>query len=241
MRLPRQAGRPALLPLLLLLLAAATSAWAQTTPSTCPSGFGGNGCAVCESAAACATATGNAAATCSSSLAFAPTSQLKSYSCSFNPGLVASLVVPDSLLLQCSTGLTAGETLPTSAAAVATGRRRLLAPAAAAATGPACVISFNASSTVAVKCISSGCAFVAGLAHFNCTSTTCSCPNDATCGGNGELLWRLIAVFPAVHCLHIIFSELALNCCSRCPLLAPRSLLQPSSAGWPRASAGPPA
>jgi hypothetical protein len=56
---------------------------------------------------------GNTAATCSNNLTFAPNSQLKSYSCELASGsLVADLIAPGSMLVQCHTGLQAGQELP---------------------------------------------------------------------------------------------------------------------------------
>ena len=159
-----------------------------TTAAPCPEGFSGAGCALCQTDAACAASTGDPAATCSSSLAFAPTSQLKSYSCSLPPdGLLGSLLEPGSLVVQCSTGLAPGQTLPS-------GGRRL-----AQAAGPSCSIGFVvASPRVEVKCAASSCTFAAGQSSLTCASTSCACAGDATCGANGE--WGA-AGFRAVPCL----------------------------------------
>ncbi|KAL4857919.1 ATP-binding cassette sub-family G member 2 [Chlorella vulgaris] len=137
---------------LLLLLA---SAIAQQNV-TCPAGFTGPSCALCQTTAACSASTGDAAATCSSDLAFNGGTQLKSFACSLPAdGLLGSLLEPGSLLIQCS-------------------------PSAAN-----CSIGFGVTSPrVAVKCAATDCSFVAGQSSLTCASTACSCPADATCGNN---------------------------------------------------------
>lgn len=150
------AGRHTAWPAALLLALALLSSCAHAQQNaTCPEGFGGTGCALCQTDAACAAATGNAAATCSSDLAFAPDTQLKSFACSLPPGgLLGGLLEPGSLLVQCSANKT-------------------------------CSIGFVvASPRVAVQCAASGCTFAAGQSSLTCAATTCSCPGDASCGNS---------------------------------------------------------
>lgn len=218
---------------------------------TCPEGFSGAQCAVCQSDAGCAAATSNEAATCSSSFQFSGNTTLKSYSCNpTSPELVTGLLEPDSLLIQCRTGLvvggapgsSAGPAQPPPAEAPAPGvpvqnvpvpPTLPLAPApapaggspvseaisniantvgnaadtvgnaastigslfsgrkllqAAGTGGNECDIGFYvASPRVRVACQATGCAMPApGTADpIVCSDAACSCPEDATCGGNG--------------------------------------------------------
>lgn len=148
--------------------------------AACPGGRTGPDCALCSSDAGCAASGGGSATTCSTSLAFAPTSRLKSWSCALpanNP--IAALLEPGSLLLQCSTGLDGTATLPTAE------------QAAAGAPAPAgnCSISFRlamASNKLQVACAASNCTLRAGQASLACSSTACGCASDPTCGGDGE-------------------------------------------------------
>lgn len=154
------------------LLLLALTVCCVNAQSACPDGFSGPGCALCTSAAACAASTGDAASTCSSDLAFAPTSTLKSWSCSLPTTGLSALLEPGSLLLQCSTGLSAGQTLPVAGAGT---------PAPAGN----CSIGFRLASgnKVEVKCAASNCTLAAGQASLACPTTACSCPSDSTCGG----------------------------------------------------------
>lgn len=150
---------------------------AVVSAATCPVGRTGPGCALCTSDAGC-TASGTTATTCSTSLAFAPTSQLKSWSCALpSDNAIAGLLEPGSLLLQCSTGVAGTGTLPTAE------------QAAAGAPAPAgnCSISFRlASNKLEVKCAATNCTLRAGQASLACSATSCACASDATCGGDGE-------------------------------------------------------
>ena len=84
--------------------------------ATCPEGFGGAQCAVCQTDAACAGATGNAAATCSNSVQYNANSTMKSYSCDpISPDIIKGLIQPNSLLIQCRTGLGAAPAAPFAA------------------------------------------------------------------------------------------------------------------------------
>lgn len=133
---------------------------AVTAP--CPDGFSGPSCALCQSDAACAAATGAAAATCSQQLAFSPDSTLKSFACNVPASdFVGGLLEPGSLLVQCT-------------------------PAASE-----CTLGFKVKAGgVAVGCEASGCTFVNGQASLNCSATACSCTADTTCGNNSE--WRIV-------------------------------------------------
>lgn len=71
---------------------------------TCPLGFLGPRCALCEANAACALSTNVEKATCSTDLNFLETSTIKSFACDpTGPSLVVDLLVPDSLIIQCHT------------------------------------------------------------------------------------------------------------------------------------------
>ncbi|KAL4457602.1 hypothetical protein ABPG75_012467 [Micractinium tetrahymenae] len=165
----------------LLLLAALAAPLVLAQNATCPEGSTGPGCALCTSDAGCAAAGGGGTATtCSTSLAFSPASRLKSWSCALPAdNAVASLLEPGSLLLQCSTRLDASATLPSAE------------QAAAGAPAPAgnCSISFRlASNKLEVKCAATNCTLRAGQASLVCSTTSCACASDATCGGNAAIV-----------------------------------------------------
>lgn len=127
--------------------------------ATCPDGFAGPACALCQTDDACRRSLRTATAACSRALTFAEGSQaVKSFACALPPdGLLGGLLQPGSLLVQCTPG------------------------------SAACTIGFTVKSpAVDVACRASGCTFVNGAASLACASTTCSCPADATCGNNSE-------------------------------------------------------
>lgn len=99
----------------------------KKTGIPCPTGWGGNQCAICQSDAACTGqeggGTGDTGATCSASLTYAPASRLKSLSCDLAQGSpLADLVEPGTLLVQCRTGAPGGgAAAPAGAAAAAVG------------------------------------------------------------------------------------------------------------------------
>ena len=76
-----------------------------TGGSACPSGWMGAQCALCQSDAACAEATGDPAAACSTAWSFAPNSVLKAFSCELPFGtFISDLIKPGTLLVRCATG-----------------------------------------------------------------------------------------------------------------------------------------
>lgn len=137
--------------------------------ATCPEGFAGPSCALCQTDAACAASTGTAA-TCSTQLGFSPSSALKSYACSLpSEGLLGGLLEPGSLLVQCATG------------------------------SKNCTIGFTVKSGgVAVGCEATACTLADGQASLTCGATKCSCPKDTTCGNSSESAWARVQVAACV-------------------------------------------
>ena len=71
---------------------------------SCTLGYSGPKCALCQSDAACSLATDDESATCSTDLNFQENSTLKTFACNpLGPPLIADLIVPDSLTIQCHT------------------------------------------------------------------------------------------------------------------------------------------
>ena len=124
----------------------AVSAQALVTHGTsgaCEDGWTGNSCALCGGATenggngACITYTSSPYATCSASLAWAPNSVRKSWSCELDQGdAIAALIEPGSMVVQCRTGLQPGgseELAAAAAPAPAPGAEVVVPPPAAPA------------------------------------------------------------------------------------------------------------
>ena len=164
----------------------------------CSAGFTGNACAVCTTSNACVQSTSNSAATCLTSFAYAANSQRKSYTCRLTQTFLTNLIVPDSLLVQCATGLNA-----TLGALPASG--------GGGGGSGSCNFSFVVNSTrVPVECKTAGCVINPNSTLVSCASSTCSCPSgpDGKCG-SGEWLfppWAAavpcgrLPVLPVQHC-----------------------------------------
>lgn len=182
---------------LLLLLAAGLVAGQN---GTCPDGFSGNGCSICQTDQGCVTSTGDKEATCSNDVNFYPNSQVKSYSCEVTDGLLSSLVVPGSLLVQCNTGITGNQTLPptdntTTAGGNGTAKSALLRTGGGTGRrlrqleGSSCRISFRvADPGVDVVCDASECTMSAGAPFAICNTGSCGCPG----GCNNALIDSLM-------------------------------------------------
>ncbi len=122
--------------------------------------------------------------------------QVKSYSCDLTDGLLSSLVVPGSLLVQCNTGLTGNQTLPptdntTTAGGNGTAKSALLRMGGAGRRlrqleGSSCRISFRvADPGVDVICDATECTMSAGAPFAICNTGSCGCPGGCDNGG-----WR---------------------------------------------------
>lgn len=159
--------------LLTLLVAGAAFA----AGDSCPAGFGGTRCAVCQSDQACVDSTGYPDATCSKDLAFAPNSELKVFSCTIKDANVAQLIIPDSVLVQCHSPVASNET-------VMGGSRRLLSRELfEETTAPAyCEMSLAISPSIAAStiiCTAEDCD-LSGTT-VSCQSTSCIC-DPVDCG-----------------------------------------------------------
>ena len=96
--------------IILLQFAVFRSIHVVSGQNSCPHGLPGPGCTVCTTDSQCAKESGNDLALCSTDFAFANTSTIKGYQCDASgPDLIKTLLKPDSIIVQCFTGLVAGE------------------------------------------------------------------------------------------------------------------------------------
>lgn len=125
---------------------------------------------------------------------------MKTYACNATgPSLIMGLLVPDSLTMQCHTGLLLSNSSspqsevaapPPSFALPPAGRR--LASANSTGNSSYCIFSFwSASPSVQVSCSISSCGIQPESPNFTCDTTSCHCVNDSTCG-NDALVSALV-------------------------------------------------
>ncbi|RMZ55635.1 hypothetical protein APUTEX25_000218, partial [Auxenochlorella protothecoides] len=151
---------------------------------SCPTGFSGPQCGVCESDAACAAATNDSGATCSHDVAYASNSVTKSYACEMGTGFLASIVAPNTTYVTCHTGAQAGQVLAPSAEAPAPEAGQAPAPEAGGAIGTGnCDIGFVLNTTsVPVLCSATSCQMSAGALDVYCGDVTCACSGACPAG-----------------------------------------------------------
>ncbi|KFM27108.1 ATP-binding cassette sub-family G member 2 [Auxenochlorella protothecoides] len=167
---------------LAIVLAAVCSVTAVA--GSCPTGFSGPQCGVCESDAACAAATNDSGATCSHDVAYASNSVTKSYACEMGTGFLASIVAPNTTYVTCHTGAQAGQVLAPSAEAPAPEAGQAPAPEAGGAIGTGnCDIGFVLNTTsVPVLCSATSCQMSAGALDVYCGDVTCACSGACPAG-----------------------------------------------------------
>lgn len=161
---------------------------------SCSQGWEGSGCSMCTTDAVCISSSGNTAATCNRDLAYSPLSRVKTYTCNATgPSLIMGLIDPNSLAMQCHTGLLPAltpesevSTAPTSHTQPPAGRR-LAATGSATGNASYCVFSFwIASPAIKVSCSINSCGIQPGSSKFTCDTTLCQCINDTSCGNDGK-------------------------------------------------------
>lgn len=173
----------------------------QGQPS-CPPGLPGPGCSVCTTDSQCARESGNDLATCSTGFAFSNTSAIKGYQCNASgPALITNLLKPDSILVQCHTGLAADGTSPVQGAGLFGKRRRLLQEATGDDTSTNnesdpndkyCDIAFTVKNPeVRIECIATECSMTPGGLNVGCKQVECTCADDGACS-NDVLIQNLI-------------------------------------------------
>lgn len=154
----------------------------------CSDGFGGPGCSMCSSDAACAAKAGAKAgkgATCASGLTFAERSREKHYSCSLSDPSIAQVVGP-VLAFSCSTvgpngqpaagvgGAGGGGSVANKASGMAVDAAALIG------NSPHCSIELRLGDMPANQtavCNGWGCHFGSGDASWLCDAVVCECPN----------------------------------------------------------------
>jgi len=116
------------------------------------------------------------AAVCSNSFAFNETSKVKSFRCTaVEPSLATNLLVEDSVLVQCFTELTAGNSADEGMSERAN------------ANSSSCIIQFDLSVTKpksSVVCEATGCDVSPGNNNVACKSIDCKCGDDV-CAADG--------------------------------------------------------
>ena len=158
--------------------------------NSCTPGLPGPGCTVCTTDSQCAKESGNDLALCSTDFAFANTSTIKGYQCDASgPDLIKTLLKPDSIIVQCFTGLVAGEQGNAGVAETQDsqhglfGKRKLLQDA----TEKTCAISFTVKNPeVRVDCRATECSMTPGGMNVGCSHVQCTCADNGSC--NNDLL-----------------------------------------------------
>ena len=162
--------------------------------TSCPPGLPGPGCSVCTTNSQCVTDTGNDLAVCSTDFAFSNTSTVKGYQCNASgPELITTLLKPDSILVQCFTGLTAdaagAPVAQTDAEKGLFGKRRLLQDNT---TEKYCDISFSVNNPeVRIDCSATECSMTPGGLNVVCRQVTCACADGGACK-NDVLVQNLV-------------------------------------------------
>jgi hypothetical protein len=107
--------------------------------------------------------TGVEDATCFTEFRYLTNTQTKNYACLLTDGFLSSIIIPDSVSVACSTRTAAGTT-------------------------PSCEVNFLVKDPqVKLECLTSECGIkVDSQESIYCAEATCSCPDDETCGDNGE-------------------------------------------------------
>lgn len=91
---------------LLVVVGLCSTIRAQNSEQSCPTDFTGPECAVCISDQACSLLTNKEDASCDRSFVYSNTTAVKTMVCNpTSPDLVTGLLVPNSFLIQCHTGL----------------------------------------------------------------------------------------------------------------------------------------
>lgn len=168
--------------------------------TSCPPGLPGPGCSVCSEDSQCAKELGNDLATCSTAFAFSNTSTIKGYQCNpSGPELIKSLLKPDSVLVQCHTGLEVdanGVLSETNSTQGLFGKRRVLLEGDnvynATKIGKYCDISFSVSNPeVRIECGATECSMTPGGMNVACQKVACTCADNGECN-NDILIQNLV-------------------------------------------------
>lgn len=161
--------------------------------NSCPPGLPGPGCSVCTTNSQCAQESGNDLAECSADFAFANTSTIKGYQCDASgPDLIKTLLKPDSIVVQCFTGLAARDDTveDTDSQQGLFGRRKLFQEGNSSE--KYCDISFTVKNPeVRVDCSATECSMTPGGMNVGCKQVQCACADSGACN-NDVLIQNLV-------------------------------------------------
>ena len=219
------------LALAVLVCGSVTTIFAQDG-ATCPLGFFGPGCAICDTDEACASFNDNDSSYCDKSFAYSNATVVKSLLCDpATPEIVTGLIQPNSFLIRCFTGLqnSKNQSLVFASPAdreLANGGKKLLQQTKDVADGTSTVDSINSTffgdgepycdikfrvvdPSVGVSCMANQCDMQPGSPNVRCAEISCECDDGGECGG-GPLTTSLVSTVNGKA--EIICDETAKNC-----------------------------